>query len=98
MYNFVYVKGHTAQFVKGAPSDVSAAGKVRTHVCPQVVFLELFTSGSAESIFSAPFVARSAWSVASDFVGEVLGMLTMIIAINCLRRIALMMTNPFGDE
>ena len=54
--------------------------------------------GSAESIFSAPFAARSAWSVASDFVGEVLGMLTMIIAINCLRRIALMMTNPFGDE
>ena len=50
------------------------------------------------TIFMAPFVGRSPWQIARDFVGEVLGMLTMIVAINCLRRIALAMTNPFGDE
>ena len=54
---------------------------------------------SLADTLAAPFMnAQSPWHLAGSFVGEVLGTLTMIVAVNCLRRIALMMTNPFGDE
>ena len=53
---------------------------------------------SLANTLAAPFIAQSPWHGAGSFVGEVLGTLTMIVAVNCLRRIALMMTNPFGDE
>ena len=52
----------------------------------------------AASPWVAPFLARSPGEIAGTVAGEALGMLTMIVAINCLRRIALAMTNPFGDD
>lgn len=44
------------------------------------------------------YVEQSAGEMVGALAGEMLGTLTMIVAVNTLRRIALAMTNPFGDD